>query len=580
MSNPIDAITYEDEQNIKNWIRYTKNVECGPLPQILQYWNKNKRTLYRALGNQLKVSQEVEMPYDKAKLIDKLSDVYGYMNWTPRTDDFYSEGKVYVKNHIHNEFVEEFLRYIFETCTEREFRAVKNLFSYSVIITGKVPPISFYEVGFKFTSFRCTVKTGMKVIRTIQKVVRASGFPRFDLFDKWRNDINIASEKTHKVKVTLSIHPLDFMTMSDNHANWTSCMSWKNSGCYHAGTIEMMNSNCAAVAYLESPHPFETILDDDNTIIATNKTWRALVFIHKDIICVGKSYPYYNGNINEVVLRMTEDLVKNNLRWTYQYKHEQYLDEAGLADNFYLKRTWTRELDYYKRTNETPHRIYLYTQSMYNDIIEDSDEHYLCSRNWVPHTKKICISGPLTCICCGEIITHAEDINSYSDGGTELVCWDCKQHRKCAGCGTIHYRRKYHLKNTRHFFCSKDCATTSYLLTSTGSIVPEEGRNLSKDIFVFSNKEDLHNNFSNLDVLRNMSSYDVLTELRNRGISYMKIPRYVQRELGAGYRAYGIVNTTDRYSFYFSKDEERYQEIQNYCISLQRITQDMLEVVA
>ena len=71
-------------------------------------------------------------------------------------------------------------------------------------------------------------------------------------------------------------------------------MSWSRNGCYHAGTLEMMNSNVAAVAYLESNSEYALHLDETGEVYPIpNKSWRSLVFIHKDIILCGKSYPYF-----------------------------------------------------------------------------------------------------------------------------------------------------------------------------------------------------------------------------------------------------------------------------------------------
>ena len=65
----------------------------------------------------------------------------------------------------------------------------------------------------------------------------------------------ILSEKEFIGRLSLSIHPLDFMTMSDNDSDWSSCMSWRTCGSYRRGTVEMMNSPCVVVAYLSASKP-------------------------------------------------------------------------------------------------------------------------------------------------------------------------------------------------------------------------------------------------------------------------------------------------------------------------------------
>ena len=39
--------------------------------------------------------------------------------------------------------------------------------------------------------------------------------------------------------------------MSDNDYGWDSCMGWMNEGEYRLGTVEMMNSPCIVVAYID-----------------------------------------------------------------------------------------------------------------------------------------------------------------------------------------------------------------------------------------------------------------------------------------------------------------------------------------
>jgi hypothetical protein len=72
-------------------------------------------------------------------------------------------------------------------------------------------------------------------------------------FKKWQTWLStICTVKEYKTNLVLSIHPIDFMTSSDNASGWTSCMNWRDDGGYSSGTIEMMNSNMVIIAYLEN----------------------------------------------------------------------------------------------------------------------------------------------------------------------------------------------------------------------------------------------------------------------------------------------------------------------------------------
>ena len=71
----------------------------------------------------------------------------------------------------------------------------------------------------------------MKTMRAIRKLCDFFGFYSLkDDFLSWRDSISFAlTEKSSPKEVVLSIHPLDFLTMSDNNCNWSSCVSWQYS---------------------------------------------------------------------------------------------------------------------------------------------------------------------------------------------------------------------------------------------------------------------------------------------------------------------------------------------------------------
>ena len=82
--------------------------------------------------------------------------------------------------------------------------------------------------------------------------------------DEWE-EIRLAHSQifnTNKMTGTLclSIHPLDYATASDNDNGWSSCMSWRDDGCYRMGTVEMMNSPMVICAYFASCYFFPVII--------------------------------------------------------------------------------------------------------------------------------------------------------------------------------------------------------------------------------------------------------------------------------------------------------------------------------
>lgn len=449
---PIDALTDIDKKTIQSYIYAIGHADSAPIEQVLRVWNANKKTLFRAFGNKLSISKEINIEKNRTNIIRELSSIYSpYIIWYD-SDRIYAElHPERLKEHCKDEFIASIIHYWAKKNYDvTDLFYITRIFCHENLLKGYITHLES-DRPYKCKSFNCTIKNGMRTIRTLQKVIKATGYPNIDLFEQWCNKVNyVNTNASFKTKLVLSINPIDFMSMSDNECNWRSCMSWKNSGCYCAGTLEMMNSNVAIVAYLEGPKTFSVLGIDEKEYTVPNKTWRSLFYIHKKILLAGKSYPYQNKEISIMVLDWLRELVKKNLNWDYQFINQPYKDMHYLEGNFYLRDFFDVDFDKKKKH----HCIFVYTNGMYNDIIEAHDE-YICCRNYVDHSLKLCLSGPATCICCGDIIITREDIYSYDDLGERLICSRCKRYNKCSVCGTVHYYLPYKTKWGN--FCSINC---------------------------------------------------------------------------------------------------------------------------
>ena len=116
--------------------------------------------------------------------------------------------------------------------------------------------------------------------------------------------------QNNKMNGTLcvSIHPMDYYTMSDNSYDWCSCMSWSNDGEFKCGTLEMCNSKNIIVAYLKGSEKFEGW---------NSKRWRELFYVDEDIILGIKGYPYNSKELEAEVITMLRELAETNKHWEY-----------------------------------------------------------------------------------------------------------------------------------------------------------------------------------------------------------------------------------------------------------------------
>lgn len=114
----------------------------------------------------------------------------------------------------------------------------------------------------------------------------------------------------------LSIHPLDYLSVSENTYNWRSCHSLD--GDYGAGNLEYMADKATVVCYLKAdknailPHFPEHILWN-------NKKWRCLLFFddYCEFVMMGRQYPFFT---EAALSHITELLIKSGFgSWTNWY---------------------------------------------------------------------------------------------------------------------------------------------------------------------------------------------------------------------------------------------------------------------
>ena len=482
-----DALSPRDKETITHYIQlYAGVAEPAPIDIVLKAWNKNKRTMYKALGHKLRVKIPIEIPRNDSYFKQELESLYHPIPiWDKHDAEWFLRSLKTSERDTRDPFVFEYLKYIScqSWCDDDLFHA-SRLLLHQNLESGYLSSVAHGRMGedlpngYHFQNFNATVKSGMKTIRTIQKVLKAMRFPYMELFEEWRNKVNSLSlNQGIKANLVFSIHPLDFMTMSDNACNWTSCMSWTANGSYSSGTIEMMNSNMTILAYLENKTPFNIIFDEQEYNIP-NKSWRTLLYVHKDILIGGKAYPYFNQDLIIKCLDIMRGLLKENLAWDYQYINQPYLDNKSIRNNHYLKHNDIYTFNRPKQKNKKKHAIYLYTNGMYNDIIEYKDD-FICCRNYVPKTIKLCASGPATCMCCGEQIEDPHYISSYDDIGSEKICSTCRSERACSICGEIKYSSvKYTYTNKRfgrtRKVCSEKCLEELIYVPNQDEFVKKE----------------------------------------------------------------------------------------------------------
>ena len=261
---------------------------------------------------------------------------------------------------------------------------------------------------------RYKIVKGVKVMRTIGKIAKAYGID-----DQFENIRLKQSQILNDAKITstlcLSIHPLDYMTASYNSNHWRSCMCWDR-GEYRRGVIEMMNSEFVVVAYLESKH--------ENLPIGrfnwNSKKWREFFIVTPDLISGIKGYPYWNREVEDIVLK-----------WLYELYAPVFAKQNINFDESIRTFRVGNGFDFGKFNIIGLNIDMDCGPGMYNDFYDSNDYHFLISDHQANSFKKtvyINYSGESECVACGR------DDTGYDTEG-DLLCCGCIEHHYCCSCG-------------------------------------------------------------------------------------------------------------------------------------------------
>ena len=405
--NIFDALTNKEKEMIEDYISFyagSRNGVAAGLDYILRYWNAQKEKLYHIFGDNFILEKEIKVEKDvhhlerdiDSLLYDRTKDP-GYYDrfWQAiRAIEKYYEDKGDVAGQPWpNEEYWVFKRLYSERCLS------KNAWDYdpaTIEINGK-------EVK---------IQAGAKPMRILQKIFNAHGYG--SVFEEFRIKHSLVfNEKLLSGTLCLSIHPLDYMTMSDNDCNWDSCMNWRHEGSYRRGTVEMMNSDCMVVAYLKST---DGSLDFGRHSW-NSKKWRELIICQPDgdFICGVKGYPMWNKNLEEAAVAWLKELM------------EQAGNEYGPIDTIY---PWSNTYCY----NDIEVYFDPDCDTMYNDFNDEVGHTGCFGVDTMENLKEHCqyhynYSGDANCMTCGCDLYYEESEEWM------LVCENCNGAIRCHDCG-------------------------------------------------------------------------------------------------------------------------------------------------
>lgn len=249
---------YEDiKQQFNEVIAYSQGIPEPNTDELFERWLSAKRDFIEAFGGKLIYEVPVKVNFtlddkDKASRFNEFVDV------------------------IYNSFSNEALGSFLE---QEDFN---SFFTNTVTKT--------------YSKDEVVIPTGMKLIKA------------FKFFEKDKHMLETMQDyasriiQENKIEGTLcfSVHPLDFLSSSENTYNWRSCHALD--GEFRAGNLSYMVDPHTIMCYLKGADNVEIPLFPQS-VPWNSKKWRMLLFFSSnwDMIFAGRQYPFSSDTALEVI---------------------------------------------------------------------------------------------------------------------------------------------------------------------------------------------------------------------------------------------------------------------------------------
>ena len=351
--------------------------------------------------------------------------------------------RAFVSSLVHNDTMSQIENLLYEdtswsveNISRLEFLRILNYGIWDNFEVLKTNCIKFPEelankkISFKDTNKKITFSQNMKVTSLFKKICRHYEISPTD----WLNEYSkMHQESLVQGELTFSVHPMDFITMSDNDNNWTSCLSINEGGSYGVAVPELITSSTAFLCYY-TVKDFEVVPG----IKWNSKIFRQLFFLTEEGLFSSLGYPYHSDSMTIKIL----ETIKNKIGWDCKFllsKHsyeEKYGNDLGVERDVYFSR-----------------------KTLYCDMDSSSNEtaNFYAYFNKKKAEYEVDLSGPNICLQCGQVRRDPQATYNTSGKCYQLFCKEClSEEMKCHQCGKI--ERNYNLiEISDNIYVCKEC---------------------------------------------------------------------------------------------------------------------------
>ena len=298
---------------------------------------------------------------------------------------------------------------------------------------------------------------------------------------------NIIQENKIKGTLCFSVHPLDYLSSSENTYNWRSCHSLD--GEYRTGNLSYMVDNATFMVYLKGAD--NQLLNNFGDVLWNSKKWRMLIHANPsdDIIFAGRQYPFSSRSGIDIVLDIYNTLMNKGI---------ETKDVISLFCNQRFDKYGPWSCDYISSYNdiELNTKYLIYKNSLldiksvviegngalnYNDVLSSSCykfPYYAIFRPWIYHNSPeellknpVSVGGLTYCLHCGE---------NPNENSESMRCWECEEeygteindsYGFCDCCGDrIYLEDAYSIADSDDLICRSCLENCAFICENCGEI--------------------------------------------------------------------------------------------------------------
>ncbi len=224
----------------------------------------------------------------------------------------------------------------------------------------------------------------------------------------------------------ISVHPLDFLSASENRHNWRSCHALD--GEYRLGNLSYLLDKCTMICYLKSEEdtklpnfPYETPWN--------NKKWRMWLHLadEHNALMAGRQYPFTIGGVLEYAKSSLFQLINfATYRWT-MWHHDiikAYDFQDGTNEMVDVEPTiiMANKFTPIKKIVEDAPNSHHFNDLLYSSYYTP----WYCWRISSGVPVHFTIGAEVQCLNCGNNLVEVSD---------SFVCGKCDDRHVCSNCG-------------------------------------------------------------------------------------------------------------------------------------------------